>query len=82
MEFDVATIISIVISAVALIFGGIWLKAKGKLSQIKNLFSEVSDLVTTAVDAVGDDKLSEDEIASIKKEAKDVISAFKALIGK
>lgn len=79
---DVGTIISLVLGIFTVVFGGFWLKAKGKLGQIKNLIKEGADVVMVAVDAVGDDKLTAEEIASIKKEAKEAVAAFKILIGK
>jgi hypothetical protein len=79
---DVATIISLVLVVVTGVFGGFWLKAKGKLGQIKNLVKEATDVITVSVGALDDDKLSAEEIAQIKKEAQEVVAAFKALIGK
>ena len=79
---EVSTIITLVFAALATIFGGIWLKAKGKLKQIKDVIKEGADVVIVAVEAVGDDKLTAEEIASIKKEAKEAVAAFKALIGR
>ncbi len=79
---DVGTVISLVLGVVTVVFGGFWLKAKGKLGQIKNLVKEASDVITVSVGALDDDKLSAEEIAAIKKEAQEVVAAFKALIGK
>lgn len=79
---DVGTIISLVLGVVTVVFGGFWLKAKGKLGQIKNLVKEASDVITVSVGALDDDKLSAEEIEQIKKEAKEVVAAFKILIGK
>ena len=79
---DVGTIISLVLGVIAAVFGGFWLKAKGKLGQIKNLVKEASDVITVSVGALDDDKLSAEEIAAIKKEAAEVVAAFKILIGK
>jgi hypothetical protein len=79
---DVGTIISLVLGVVTVLFGGFWLKGKNKLVQIKNLVKEATDVITVSVGALDDDKLSADEIAAIKKEAKEVVAAFKVLIGK
>jgi len=79
---DIGTIVTLVMSAIAALAGGFWLKAKGKLTQLKNVIKEGADVVLVAVDAVGDDKLDADEIAAIKKEAKEAVAAFKALIGR
>lgn len=58
------------------------MKGKNKLVQIKNLIKEGADVVLVAVEAVGDDKLTTEEIAAIKKEAQEAVAAFKALIGR
>ena len=79
---DIGTIISLVLGVITVIFGGFWLKAKGKLGQIKNLVKEATDVITVSVGALDDDKLSAEEIASIKKEAAEVVVAFKILLGK
>ena len=79
---DVATIISLVLTVVSVAFGGFWLSAKGKLGQVKNLVKEATDVITVSVGALDDDKLSAEEIAQIKKEAVEVVAAFKLLIGK
>ena len=79
---DVLTIVSVVLGAIAVIASGFWLKAKGKLAAIKKLAKESYDLVTVAIDAVDDNAISKEEVASIKKEAQEVKAAWKALIGK
>ena len=79
---DVLTIISIVLGAIAALFGGFWLKAKGKLSQIKTLAKESYDLVNVSVSALDDNTLSKEEVAAIKKEALEVKVAWKNLMGK
>ncbi|HDY66593.1 MAG TPA: hypothetical protein ENH85_02250 [Candidatus Scalindua sp.] len=79
---DVGTIISLVFGVLTIVFGGFWLKGKNKLVQIKNLIKEGADVVLVAVEAVGDDKLTTEEIAAIKKEAQEAVAAFKALIGR
>ena len=79
---DIGTIITLVMTAIAALAGGFWLKAKGKLGQIKDVIKESADVVIVAVEAVGDDTLTKEEIESIKKEAKEAVAAFKALIGR
>ena len=79
---DVLTVVSVVLGAIAVLAGGFWLKAKNKLSAIKNLAKESYDLVTVAIDAVGDNAISKAEVAAIKKEALEVKAAWKVLIGK
>ena len=79
---DVGTIISLALTVITVVAGGFWLKAKNKLSQVKDLVKEASDVIAVAVASLDDDKLSADEIESIKKEAGEVVAAFKALLGK
>lgn len=79
---DVLTIISVVLGAIAALAGGFWLKAKGKLSQVRSLAKESYDLVNVAVSALDDNTLSKEEVAAIKKEAEEVKVAWKVLIGK
>lgn len=79
---DVGTIISLVLGVVTVVFSGFWLNAKGKLKQLRDVVKEGADVVSVAVAALDDDKLSAEEIAAIKKEAQEVIGAFKILIGK
>lgn len=79
---DVGTIISLVLGVLTVVFSGFWLKAKGKLGQIKTLVKEATDVITVAVGALDDDKLSAEEIAQIKQEAAELVAAFKILIGK
>jgi hypothetical protein len=79
---DVGTIISLVLGVLTVVFSGFWLKAKGKLGQIRDLVKEGVDVITTAVAALDDDKLTAEEIASIKKEALEAVAAFKRLVGK
>jgi len=79
---DVLTIISVVLGAVAVIASGFWLKAKGKLAAVKKLAKESYDLVSVAIAAVDDNAIDKAEIDAIKKEAVEVLAAWKALIGK
>ena len=79
---DVATIVTLAMTVIATVAGGFWLKAKGKLTQVKNVFKEGADVVITAVEAVDDNTLTQEEIEAIKKEAKEVLDAWKVLIGK
>lgn len=82
MELDIATIITLIISALGIFAGGAYLKAKGKLGQIKDLGKEAIDVLIAAVDAVEDDKITKEETEKIKKEAKEAAVAFNILIGK
>jgi len=57
---DVSTIISLALTVIATVAGGFWLKAKGKLKQVKTLVEEAVDIVTVAVDALDDNQVSND----------------------
>ena len=84
MEFlgsvDWGSVISIVVSALAVVLGGFWLKAKGKLSQIKDVAKEGYEAIQTVVEAVDDDKITAEERAAIKKEALEAWAAIKVLL--
>jgi len=82
MTFDLATIVTIVLGLVAAVASGFWLKAKGKFRQLKTLVKEGYDVVQASIDALDDDALTAEEIAGIKKEAQELVAAFKALIGR
>ena len=75
-------IVSGILTVAGTLLGGKWLKAKGKLGQLKSLGKEAIDVLIVAVDAVEDDKITKDETDRIVKEAKEVAVHFKALIGK
>ena len=82
---DVNTILMIVSAVLALaatIFGAKFDAVKKKLTQVKNLVKEGTDVVQVAVDAVADNNITAEEAEAIKKEAQEVIGAWKALIGK
>jgi divalent metal cation (Fe/Co/Zn/Cd) transporter len=82
MEFDVWTIVSAVLGLVAVVAGGFWLKAKGKIKAAADLFKEAYEVVAKVYEVLQDDKVSKEEVAELKKEVSDVSAAFKALIGK
>jgi len=79
---DVATIITLVLSAVTIFFGGKWLLVKGKLGQVKALGEESLDVIVAVVDALEDDKITDEEIETIKEEALEVADAWAALVSK
>lgn len=79
---DIATIITLVLTAIATIFAGFWLKAKGKLGQLKTLIKEAADIVTVAVDALNDNQITNDEIEDLKLQVTEFKAALKALLGK
>jgi hypothetical protein len=80
MELEV--IITVVISVITLVAGGLWLKAKGKLSQIAKVVKEAWDVIEHVRLALEDDKITKEEKEAIKKEVDELKGAFKALIGK
>jgi len=79
---DISVIISLVLTVVATVAGGFWLKAKGKLSQVKTLVKEAVDIITVAVEALDDNQVSSDEIENLKLQVTEFKAALKALIGK
>jgi hypothetical protein len=79
---DVATIITLVLSAVTIFFGGKWLLVKGKLGQVKALGEESLDVIVAVVDALEDDKITDEEIETIKEEALEVADAWATLMSK
>lgn len=83
MELNtILIIVSAVLTGAAALFGFKFDAVKKKLSQFKDLVKEGTDVITTAVDAVGDNRITEEEAQAIKKEALEMIAAFKILIGK
>ena len=79
---DLSGIITIVLTLVTTFAGGLWLKAKGKLSKVVKLGKEAIDVASAIDDALEDDKLTKDEIKNLKKEFGDVKKAWKDLTGK
>ena len=83
MEIEtILTLVSVGLGLIATVAGVFWGKAKGKLTAVKNLSKEVFDLVSAAVGAVEDEKITKEEIAKIKQEAVEVKTAWRVLIGK
>ena len=72
---DITSIIATV-TTVALGVTLVW----GKAEKVLNALKELSDVMTVVVNALGDQKLTPEEIASIKKEAGEAVAAFKAII--
>lgn len=79
-SIDWGSILSIVFGLISVIAGGVWLKAKGKLNQLKNVFKESYEALQTTVEAFDDDKLTKEEQAAIKKEALEAWGAIKLLL--
>lgn len=78
----ILTLVSVGLGLIATVAGGFWLKAKGKLADIKTLAKETTDLVTVAVNAIEDNKITPEEVARIKKESVEVKAAWRKLIGR
>jgi len=79
---DVWTIVSVVVAAIAALFGVQWGIVKGKISQVASLVRETLELINALLKALEDDKVSSEEVALLKSEANDVKVAFKVLLGK
>lgn len=82
MELDLWTIVSAVLGLVAVVAGGFWLKAKGKIALAANLIKQAWEVAQALSDALEDNKVDKAEVDALKKELADVKDAFKALIGK
>ena len=75
-------IISAVLTAIGGFFGVKSELVKRKLREAKDLMKEAVDVFTVSVEAVGDNKITEEEAESIKKEVQEMIAAFKILLGR
>jgi len=78
---DWGSVLSVVFALVATIAGGFWLKAKGKLTQLKDVAKEGYEAIQTVVTAVEDDKITPEEQVAIKTEALEAWAAIKTLLG-
>ncbi len=56
----------------------VWSKAEKVLTALR----ELGDVISVIVRALEDKELTKDEIAEIKKEAREALAAFKAIIKK
>lgn len=79
-SIDWGSVLSVVFALIATVAGGFWLKAKGKLGQLRTVAKEGYEAIKAVVDAVDDDKLTAEEQAIIKKEALEAWEAIKALL--
>lgn len=80
-SIDLGSVLSVVFALIATIAGGFWLKAKGKLSQLKDVAKEGYEAIQAVVTAVDDDKITTEEQALIKTEALEAWAAIKTLLG-
>ena len=76
---DLGSILTIVLSLVTAFAGAFWLKAKGKLSKIIKLGKEAFDVASSLEKALEDNKITKAEIDVLKKDLKEVKSAWDAL---
>jgi hypothetical protein len=77
---ELETIITVVVSILALVAGGFWLKAKGKLSQLAAVLKEGKDVITAVHDALLDDKITKEEKDKIRKEYDEFVESLRQLI--
>ena len=82
MELNLATIITLVLTVLTAVAGTFWLKAKGKLAQVKTLVKEGVDIITHAIEALDDNQVTNDEIEDLKVQVQEFRAALKALLGK
>lgn len=82
MEFDVWTIVSAVLGLIAVVAGGVWLKAKGKLLELADLVKQAYEVVEKLHEVLQDDKVDKAEVETLKSELSDVKRAFNTLVGK
>ena len=81
-SLSVWTIVSLVLLIVSTVFAGVWVTAKNKAKQVYNLGKEALDVAKAAIDALDDNKITQDEIEKIKAEALEVKAAWKLLRAK
>ena len=79
---DALTIVSLVLGAIAVLFGAFWLNAKSKIEELANIGREALDVANVIIAAIDDNKITPEELAEIKKEIAEVKDAWKKLLGK
>jgi NTP pyrophosphatase (non-canonical NTP hydrolase) len=80
--FNWVEIVSVAVSVIAVVFGGFWLKAKGKLALIADLVKEAYEVVSAFNEVIADNKIDKAEVERLKKEAADVKESLMALLGR
>ena len=80
-NLDWGSVINVVLTVVTLVAGGLWLKTKGKLSQLRSATKESYEAIKVTVDALGDNKIDAAEQVAIKKEILEAWAAIKLLVG-
>lgn len=81
-NLDFGTILTLVLAALSTFFGVFWGKVKGKLGQIVSLVKEIYEAAEVMEKALEDNKITSDELKSIKSNFNDVKVKFKELVGK
>ena len=80
-NIDLGSVLNIVLTIVTVVAGGLWLKTKGKLKQLRNVAKEGYEAIQAVVGALEDDKIDAEEQVKIKKEALEAWVAIKILLG-
>lgn len=78
----ILTIVSLVLAALSGLLGTKFSNAKKKIKQVATLAKETADLIDKVTLALEDNTITADEVEMLKKELKDVVDAWKALVGK
>ena len=81
-NLDWLTIVSIVLGAVATLFGVFFGKVKAKLTQIVTAAKEVIDVGRAFNDALADNVITKEEVEKLKTEWREALVALIAIIGK
>ena len=80
-NIDVGSVLNIVLAIFTTVAGGFWLKAKGKLGQLRAAVKESYEAVEVVVAGLEDNKLTAEEQVAVKKEATEAWVAIKLLLG-
>ena len=81
-NLDLGTILTIIFGGFTTLAGGFWLKSKGKLKQVAVLAFDVYELLNEVEKALGDNKMTKEEIEIIKTKIIKIKADFKKLINK
>lgn len=79
-NFDVWSVVTIILAAAAAFFGVYLLVVKTKFSEAVNLLKQLSEAGEVLNAALADNKVTDEEKKALKKEWQDVKDAVKALI--
>ena len=80
--FNIWTIVSGALAVLGTVFATAFVKVKKKIKDFVNLAKQAVELLTVVTDAIGDNTVTKEEIAAMKKEIADVKAAWKVLWGK